>query len=173
MRNHVNQLLKQFSFCLLLLLSTGTVFGQLNGQEKTASRIDTIGLPKRITYLQENGVFLNENQEKITLEKLLWKEQYRQDAVSMYWVNKALEERINQLLAVNKEYKADLQLCETSSITAVSNMEHYKNLYKDIQLQNDKLRKDNGNLKTSIKVYKITAISLTGLFVAYGIISIF
>lgn len=172
MLNLVNQRLIRLSFFLLLLLSTGTVFGQLNGQEKTVSRIDTIGLPKRITYLEENGVFLNENQERITLEKLLWKEQYRQDAVSMYWVNKALEERINQLITINKEYKTDLQLCETNAVTAISNMDHYKNLYKDVQEQNNNLLKENRSLKSNLRVYKIASISLTGLFVVYGVISV-
>jgi len=168
MQNHVKKLILVLSVFLLTMTTIGTVFGQTNGKGKTLSRIDSIVPPKRITYLQENGVFLNEQQERITLEKLLWKEQYRQDAVSMYWVNKALEERLFQVIDFNKTLKDDLQKAEVSVISATSNMEHYRKLYKDTESQNTKLKSDNQRLKTNNRIFKFTTVSLSIFILVYS-----
>lgn len=121
-------------------------------------------------YQQERGVFLNELQEQVTLEKLLWKEQYRQDAVSMYWVNKALEERINEVIATNQKLRSDLTLAETSSIRATANMEHYRSLFKEMEAENVKLRNDNRNLKAGNFVLKLGVVGLGASTVYFGVI---
>lgn len=159
MKNHVNKLmLKLSALGVILVLSIVTAYGQPSGAQKTPSLIDSLPKPvqppKRITYQQESGVFLNELQEKITLEKLLWKEQYRQDAVSMYWVNKALEERINEVIAKNERCEKERQEAEAVSIHAVANMEHYRELFRDSEASNLTLRKENSKLKTGNIVYK-------------------
>jgi hypothetical protein len=146
----------------------------MNGVEKTASLIDSlpkpIQPPKRITYQQEKGVFLNELQEQITLEKLLWKEQYRQDAVSMYWVNKALEERINDVIHQNNKLRNDLQKAETQAVYATANMEHYRTLFKDIETANVKLTKENSQLKLGNFVWKTGTITLGITTLYFGVV---
>lgn len=130
--------------------------------------LDTIGIPKRITYLKEDGLFLNERQEQVTLEKLLWKEQYRQDAVSMYWVNQALEERIDEVLAKNQRLERDLRKAEVDAATAVSNMEHYKGLYEVHTAENTKLTKENSNLKIGNFIWKTTTITFAATSIYLG-----
>jgi len=175
MKNHVNRLVLLFSvLSLILVLSSGTVYGQKNGVEKTASLIDSlpkpIQPPKRITYQQEKGVFLNELQEQITLEKLLWKEQYRQDAVSMYWVNKALEERINDVIRQNTQIRDDLQKAETQAVYATANMEHYRTLFKDVETANVKLTKENSQLKLGNFVWKTGTITFGITTLYFGVV---
>lgn len=165
MQNHVTQLAMRLSFLLILLLSIGIVYGQKSGQEKTLSRTDSISVPKRITYLQENGVFLNERQERVTLEKLLWKEQYRQDAVSMYWVNKALEERIEQVVQSRNDLKKELVDCETQSVSAIGNMEHYRKLFKDSDAEMQRLRKENRKLLFNVRLLQVGTVGFGTLFI--------
>jgi hypothetical protein len=126
--------------------------------------------PKRITYQQEKGVFLNELQEQITLEKLLWKEQYRQDAVSMYWVNKALEERINDVIRQNTQIRDDLQKAETQAVYATANMEHYRTLFKDVETANVKLTKENSQLKLGNFVWKTGTITFGITTLYFGVV---
>jgi hypothetical protein len=134
-----------------------------------SSVIDTIGIPKRIVYQKESGVFLNEFQEQITLEKLLWKEQYRQDAVSMYWVNQALEERVNDVIAKNIKLERDLKAAETQAIYATTNMEHYRKLFTESEASNKTLRDNNQSLKFKVVVFKTTTIVIgtAALYQAY------
>lgn len=157
-----------------------TSFGQNLGSQKTALSTDSVrpGFrdtldilrrpPKRLIYQKEKGVFLNEVQEQITLEKLLWKEVYRQDAVSMYWVNVALEERINDLYKQNEKQKEDLDKCEIEAVRAVGNMEHYRDLYKSYESQNITLRQDNSKLKIKLWVWKGIGVTATGGFLYLG-----
>lgn len=175
MKNHVNKLVLLFSvLSLILVLSSGTAYGQTNGAEKTASLIDSLPKPvlppKRITYQQEKGVFLNELQEQITLEKLLWKEQYRQDAVSMYWVNKALEERINEVIARNMRLEQDLQKAETQAVYATANMEHYRTLFKDVDATNVNLTKENSQLKLGNFIWKTGTITFSITTLYFGVV---
>lgn len=139
-----------------------SAFFDANRIKPFSASLDTIGIPKRITYLKEDGLFLNELQEQVTLEKLLWKEQYRQDAVSMYWVNQALEERINEMIIKNKRLEEDLRKAETEAITASVNMDHYKNLYQQEKSKSDTLNKQLKTARASTVVWKVT----TGTFVA-------
>jgi hypothetical protein len=126
--------------------------------------------PKRIVYHQEKGVFLNELQEQVTLEKLLWKEQYRQDAVAMYWVNKALEERINDVIKQNIQMRDDLQKAETQAVYATANMEHYRTLFKDVETANVKLTKENSQLKLGNFVWKTGTITLGVTTLYFGLV---
>jgi hypothetical protein len=146
------------------------------GQSTIPSLTDTTLIlkrpPKRLVYQQEKGVFLNELQEQITLEKLLWKEVYRQDAVSMYWINVALEERIVEVMAINERLRQDLSLAETSSIRATAGMEHYRGLFKDMEAENIKLRNSNRNLKASNLGFKIGTVTFGLTTVYLGIRSI-
>ncbi len=121
---------------------------------------------KRLIYQQEKGLFLNEKQELIVLEKLLWKEQYKSDAVSMYYVNIALEERVQDLINQNKLLKGDLNLCENESLKAVSSAEQYKILYDQSKDETSKLQSKNFSLKTNLVVFKIITVSL-GIIVVY------
>jgi hypothetical protein len=152
-------------FCLLLILSSETVYGQQNGQGKTQQRTDSTyriptGPPKRITYLKEKGVFLTENQEILTLEKLQWKELYRQDAVTMYWVNEALQERVDDQANRIIRLENDVKKAESESVNAVGNMEHYRTLYKEYEAKNQKLTNDNAKLKANLFVYKGVTVAL-------------
>ncbi len=143
--------------------SEDSLVAYFNAKRPTFLQFDTIGIPKRITYLKEDGIFLNEFQEQITLEKLLWKEQYRQDAVSMYWVNQALEERINDIIAQNSRLKKDLSLAETQAIYATTNMEHYRKLYTENEATNKALRDTNSALKFKVGVFKTTTFVIGAL----------
>jgi len=105
-------------------------------------------------------VFLNEIQEQVTLEKLLWKEVYRQDAVSMYWVNVALEERIIEVININKKLQYDLSLAETNAIRATATMEHYRGLFKEAETTTNNLRSDNRKLRVTNTTLKIGVIGL-------------
>jgi predicted double-glycine peptidase len=113
---------------------------------------------------------LNELQEQITLEKLLWKEQYRQDAVSMYWVNKALEERINEVIARNIKLEQDLQKAETQAVYATANMEHYRTLFKDMEATNVKLTKENSQLELGNFIWKTGTITLGVTTLYFGLV---
>lgn len=135
--------------------------------------LDTIGIPKRITYMKEDGVFLNELQEQITLEKFLWKEQYRQDAVSMYYVNVALEERVDDLVRKNSKLREDLSAAETQAVYATSNMEHYKKLYNDSDLANATLRDKNNVLKFKLIVFKTTTVTVSAIALYQGYLLFF
>ena len=126
--------------------------------------------PKRIVYHQEKGVFLNELQEQVTLEKLLWKEQYRQDAVAMYWVNKALEERINDVIRQNTQMRDDLQKAETQAVYATANMEHYRTLFKDIEAANITLTKENNKLRVGNLGLKISTVTLGLSTLYFGVV---
>lgn len=162
--------LKQLSLLLLLTITLSTVSGQVHGQSKIPSLTDTTLIlkrpPKRIVYEQERGVFLNEIQEQVTLEKLLWKEVYRQDAVSMYWVNVALEERIFEVININKKLEYDLSLAETNAIRATATMEHYRGLFKEAEATTNNLRSDNRKLRITNTSLKIGVIGL-GLSTLY------
>lgn len=115
-------------------------------------------------------MFLNELQEQVTLEKLLWKEQYRQDAVAMYWVNKALEERINDVIKQNIQMRDDLQKAETQAVYATANMEHYRTLFKDVETANVKLTKENSQLKLGNFVWKTGTITLGVTTLYFGLV---
>jgi len=158
---------------VLLTITLWTVSGQVHGQSTIPSLTDTTLIlkrpPKRLVYQQEKGVFLNELQEQITLEKLLWKEVYRQDAVSMYWVNIALEERLVEVMAVNQKLRQDLSLAETSSIRATAGMEHYRGLFKEMEVENIKLRNSNRNLKASNLGLKIGTVTFGLTTIYFGI----
>ena len=141
----------------------------MNGQNKTQQRTDSVyklptGPPKRITYLKERGIFLTENQEILTLEKLQWKELYRQDAVTMYWVNEALQDRVDDLAIKVLRLEDDIRKAEADAINAVGGMEHYRTLYKEVDAQNTKLRDQNAKLKVNLFIYKgVTVVAATGL----------
>ena len=150
----------------------------MSGQNKTQQRTDSIyriptGPPKRITYIKEKGIFLTENQEILTLEKLQWKELYRQDAVTMYWVNEAVQERVEDQASKIHRLEKDLSTCESESIQAVGNMEHYRNLYKEIDTANTKLRYDNSKLKVKLFVFKGTTVVLGAAAVYFVIKPLF
>lgn len=110
-------------------------------------------------------MFLNERQERVTLEKLLWKEQYRQDAVSMYWVNKALEERIEQVVQSRNDLKKELVDCETQSVSAIGNMEHYRKLFKDSDAEMQRLRKENRKLLFNVRLLQVGTVGFGTLFI--------
>lgn len=154
---------------MLLLIACG----QIHGQSKIPSLTDTTAIlkrpPKRLIYEQEKGVFLNELQEQVTLEKLIWKEVYKQDAVSMYWVNVALEERIVEVLDQNKKLKQDLMLAETAAVKATGGMEHYKTLYKEQETANKTLRLDNSRLKVANFSLKLGIVGLAGTTIYLGV----
>ncbi|NDC94537.1 hypothetical protein EB077_04445, partial [bacterium] len=155
-------------------------FGSIHGPQKTVFFTDTTSLgfrdtldilrrpPKRLVYQKEKGIFLNELQEQITLEKLLWKEVYRQDAVAMYWVNIALEERVNEVIARNTKLEQDLNKAETEVLRSTANMEHYRDLYKSSEAQNVVLREDNSKLKVKLWVWRGIGITATGGFIYLG-----
>lgn len=163
---------------VLLLSSSLTACGQTTGQYKIVYRLnensrlvaDTVRSPQRITWLGEKGVFLNSEQEYLTLEKLEWKELYRQDAVAMYWVNLALEERIRQVQDYNRSLEDRLLESQTTAARAVSNMEHYKTLFAQTEATNTELRDKNANLKTQLIVYKGVTIT-AGIIVVYAVVS--
>jgi len=152
-------------FCLLLILGSETAYGQQNGQSKTQQRTDSTyriptGPPKRITYLKEKGVFLTENQEILTLEKLQWKELYRQDAVTMYWVNEALQERVDDQANKIIRLETDVRKAEVEAVNATGGMEHYRALYNENEAKNQKLTSENARLKANLFVYKGVTVAL-------------
>lgn len=163
---------------VICLSFSSIAYGQTAGQPKIVYRLDennrliadTIKAPQRITWLGEKGVFLNAEQEYITLEKLQWKELYRQDAVSMYWVNLALEERIKQVLEYNKYLEDKLTESETLSARATANMKHYQGLYEETKNANIILTEKNTALKTQLIVFKGVAI-VGGIVVVYSVIN--
>jgi hypothetical protein len=105
-------------------------------------------------------VFLTENQEILTLEKLQWKELYRQDAVTMYWVNEALQERVDDQANKIVRLEDDLRKAESESVNAIGGMEHYRALYKETDAQNTTLRDNNARLKVNLVIYKGVSVVL-------------
>jgi protein associated with RNAse G/E len=153
----------------MLVLSTGIAFGQQNGKGKTqqrtdsATRVTTIP-PKRVTYLKEKGIFLTDSQEILTLEKLQWKELYRQDAVTMYWVNEALQERVDDQALKIKRLEEDLKRAESEIKHTVDLVEYYRKVYEYSESKNAQLVEDKAKLKKKLFIYRGVSVVLgTGL----------
>ena len=87
----------------------------------------------------------------------------------MYWVNIALEERLVEVMAVNQKLRQDLSLAETSSIRATAGMEHYRGLFKEMEVENIKLRNSNRNLKASNLGLKIGTVTFGLTTIYFGI----
>jgi hypothetical protein len=176
MKNNVLRSLGRLSLLLLLLTVVEMTYGSTHGLQRTVLSTDSVSPgfrdtldilrrpPKRLIYQKEKGVFLNELQEQVTLEKLLWKEVYRQDAVAMYWINIALEERNNELIERNQKLQEDLDKTEVEALKSVANMEHYRGLYKSYESQNISLREENGKIKLKLWVWRGIGITGTGGF---------
>lgn len=162
---------------LILVTGTKTVFGSTNLINQkvivTELQIDTITpqAPIRIVYDKEKGIFLTERQEEIILEKLQWKEIYRTDAVTMYWVNLALQDRINDLELQKKNYRSELLTCESQIANAAGVAEHYKLLYTQEKQITTALNTEVKGLKIENTLLKIGMVSVTIAGVVYIIYS--
>lgn len=86
----------------------------------------------------------------------------------MYWVNIALEERVNEVIARNQKLEQDLNKCETDVLRAVANMEHYRDLYKSTEVQNIKLSEENSKLKLKLWMWRGIGITATGGVIYLG-----
>jgi hypothetical protein len=137
-----------------------------SGQKSSAPKNPPLSEPpKRIKYLQEEGVFLNEFQERITLEKMLWKEQYREDAVTMYWIARELEDRNKDLLAINTSLKADLRFQEDENLKIISQTEFIRKENETLKKDNRAYKLDNYKLGVQVKVFKFTTIIVSATLV--------
>lgn len=87
----------------------------------------------------------------------------------MYWVNVALEERNRELMVEYKDKKKELDDCESSSINAIANMEHYKGLYKTTVGERDKYITENLKLRGNVFIYKGATIGFAALATYFGI----
>jgi len=88
----------------------------------------------------------------------------------MYWVNKALEERINDVIRQNTKLRDDLQKAETQAVYATGNMEHYRSLFKETEATNVKLRKENAQLKIGNFAWKTGTITLGITTLYFGVV---
>lgn len=106
-------------------------------------------LPERIVYSGDTGVFLSEYQERLVLEKFQWKEIYKNDAVTLYFVNRLLEERIKNSEEAYNIIMHDRDRLENENIKLInknSQLSHDNNMLDE---KNKKLKKKNNN-KTKI-----------------------
>jgi hypothetical protein len=106
----------------------------------------------------EKGVFLTDTQEKLTLEKLQWKEQYRNDAVTMYFVALALQDRVKDLEAQQTECRAALRKTEDEALAKNTKVAELAIQVKDEQNANAILRDEKKVLE--VKLFKTRAISI-------------
>ena len=88
----------------------------------------------------------------------------------MYWVNKALEERINEVISANQRLRSDLSLAETNAIQATAGMEHYRKLFKEMEAENIKLRNSNRNLNAANFGLKIGTVTLGLSTLYFGVV---
>jgi hypothetical protein len=91
----------------------------------------------------------------------------------MYWVNEALQERVDDQANKIIRLETDLRKAEAESINAVGGMEHYRSLYKEADANNTKLRDDNGKLKVNLFVYKGISVVATGGLIYFAVKPLF
>ena len=133
-----------------------TVFGQPPGTQKTPSSQDK---PARVIWNSQKGVFLTEEQEELTLDQLLAKEEYKNNYIAQYWINKALEEQLAERDKMISKYESDLFKCETTSINAVDNMVLYKNHYETAKSENEKLKSELKGYKWKYPLFKVGTVT--------------
>lgn len=111
---------------------------------------DSLRPPQRLIWNGEKGVFLNQKQEELTLEKLQWKDVYKNDATTFYLVSLQLNNRIVDLETRLKEYKIDLDKCEVEALDKNQKMLDYQKAWQNEKAANAALRDDKMLLKRKL-----------------------
>lgn len=151
----------------MLLITLKIACGLVLGQGKIP--LDTLKAPKRIIYNQDKGIFLTKEQEELTLDKLQWKEIYKSDALTLYYINLALEDRIKDLTYQRDKANDELFKCETNTLNTINTMTYYKDKYNEIDAVNKELVKKN----KQIVPLKIGAFTLGVGTATFGILYLF
>jgi HJR/Mrr/RecB family endonuclease len=121
---------------------------------------DSLRPPTRLVWQGEKGVFLTDRQEKVTLEKLQWKEQYKNDAVTMYFVALALQDRVKDLETQNTECRAALRKTEDESLANNTKLAESNLRLKDEQAANAILRDEKKALEVKLFKTRVVTVSL-------------
>ena len=87
--------------------------------------------PTRLVWQGEKGVFLNNAQETLTLEKLQWKEVYKNDAVTFYLVSLQLNDKVRDLEAQNVNLRNGIRQSEGEALAKNSQVMALSSALKD------------------------------------------
>lgn len=126
---------------------------------------DKINPPPRIILNGEKGVFLNKQKEDKTLQLFLTMDQLADSVNTTYFLNENLKERIRLYESRTKELEIKKEQAEDRAIKAVSDMTHYRDLYRGVEAENKKLR---GQI-VQLKIYKVGSIGLGITTLGFGI----
>lgn len=137
-------------------MSTDTIYKPVAVQQMP----DSLKPPTRLVWQGEKGVFLTDKQEKLTLEKLQWKEQYKNDAVTMYFVALALQDRVKDLEDQNKECRAELRRTEDEALANNTKLAESNLRLKDEQAANAMLRDEKRLLEVKLFKSRVLTIGL-------------
>lgn len=153
MKKIKNLILGLLASCLLTLTLPKTVYGQKN-------------YPDRIVYSGDTGIFLTEYQERLVLEKFQWKEIYKSDAVTMYFVNQLLEEKVRNSEAAYDLVLKSYEKCEEDNLKLIRKNSDLTNQNNTLTDKNKELKKKNTK-KTLIIIGETASI----LFLSYLLIA--
>ena len=78
----------------------------------------------------------------------------------MYWVNEALQERVDDQANKIIRLETDVRKAEVEAVNATGGMEHYRALYNENEAKNQKLTSENARLKANLFVYKGVTVAL-------------
>jgi hypothetical protein len=129
---------------------------------------DSIKPPVRVIWNNEKGVFLDEKLEEYTLEKLVKGDQFKNDAVTMWFVNQELQKTIERRDAQIEKYSRDLFTCEDKIVNSVDNMILYKKKFEDTEAENKVLTKKVKSLplfKLGTVTFGITTLTIGTLYI--------
>lgn len=158
---------------IILLLMPVFVFAQKTEPTYDAkSRLeipDSLRPPQRLVWNGEKGVFLTQKQEELTLEKLQWRDVYKNDAITFYMVSLQLNNRIVDLEDQLKEYKIDLTKCEAEALDKNQKMLDYQKAWQNEKDVNAALRDDKMILKRKLTKSIVLNVGLGAGLVGTGI----
>jgi hypothetical protein len=121
---------------------------------------DSIRPPQRLIWNGEKGVFLNQKQEELTLEKLQWKEVYKNDATTFFMVSLQLNDQVKDLKQEKIVLQRDLRLCEEEALSFNRQQQELILKWKDEREANDILRDEKKLLKTKLFKSRMISVSL-------------
>lgn len=127
----------------------------------TATLPDSLLPPKRIVWEGEKVVVLDRRQEEKVHEKMQWKEQYKNDAVTAYLVSLKLQGTIADLEDQNRTCKASLVKAENN---ALSKNESWAKSQEDLrkeQASTKLLKEEKSDLEKKLMKTRFIAGGLT------------
>lgn len=154
--------MKKLIFALMLLCCAGA-------SAQRTEIADSLRPPQRLTWNGERGVFLNTKQEELTLEKLQWKDVYKNDAITFYMVSLQLNNRVHDLETLVEAQKADLNKCEAEAVDRTEKMLDYQKRWDDEKSANAVLKDEKFVLKKKLTKSIALNVGLGAALVGTGV----